>query len=321
MILGWAAELRCPCTPGEGCGDAGGRQRGGSHPRRGQEGEAGAALSSPRGAGGQAGSPCEGRGCGASRRGRDRSLGGGGGWLCTGGGWRCHAAGEWQRPARALASLASDCHDNTAVTNPLPDGITPPSAGSARGLLWRPAPGGYHHRSGMRRHPGRTGGGAVPEQPQPPQRCAGGVCPRLRCKVPAAPVHPGAGRAGRAGCPSAGPPLSPGGWGDAMMPPKHGRSPRRAHGARAGLQESARGTRACSRAASVPSPNRVKPREIVAAASCRPRNRGARDRAHRHPGVPQLGQGGRKGKVGGRPPLLFPRVRPIALATPGFGAV
>lgn len=42
-------------------------------------------------------------------------------------------------PGSGSSITATDCHDNTAVTNPQPDGIMPALACSAPGLLWRPA--------------------------------------------------------------------------------------------------------------------------------------------------------------------------------------
>lgn len=123
----------------------------------------------------------------------------------SGGSWGAPSTGRGRRCWRAAAAgsgsgiAASDCHDNTAVTNPLPDGITPASACSARGLLWRPAPVGTTEPSS----PGDTPAGTLlsPEgnrggcgHPQPPQRCGGFSL--AGCEVPVAPVRPGAGRAG-----------------------------------------------------------------------------------------------------------------------------
>jgi len=108
---------------------------------------------------------------------------------------------------------AGDCHDNTAVTNPLPDGITPTPACSAPGLLWRPAPVGTAAAPALGDVvaplcPPRGSGGLC-GAPSPPQLSARGVSPRPQRKVLAAPIRP------RTGCPvsrpSAGPPVSPGG--------------------------------------------------------------------------------------------------------------
>lgn len=226
-------------------------------------------------------------------------------------------------PGSGSGVAASDCHDNTAVTNPLPDGITPASACLARGLLWRPAPVGTAVPPSLGDAPAplcppRGTEGLWQSTPSPPQRRAGGVSPRPRCKVPAAPVHPGAGRAGsprsvlcpvparghrcpQEACCHQSTANCPGGLSEPGLVCR--KAPTTTRALRFGVRGSAKSHAIPLSCCGSFAPSFGTEVRGIASAG-----------APGSPGTPSLLLGACK--AGGRPPLLFPRVRPVALVTP-----